>query len=202
MRPTIELPPGIRTDRFRDPYTVEWALGTEVPVGDTLVPSVVYLTADVPSHSERPALTVRYEVIGGIVRSTDFTFWTERPMQAVRRRDIEWAAEHFDDLRTEALTACTLRRGPNGSWAMPSDRNQVRSEVRNMPRPSNRSLKDPTFLAQIGEVYNANPTGGLEAVADAFEVSRSMAQRYVSAAREAKEITQDRRRNRSSTKEN
>jgi hypothetical protein len=200
MRPNIELPPGLRTERFRDPFTVQWAMGTEVPIGDSLVPSVIYLTADVPLKSERPAFTVRYEVIGGILRSTDFTFWTERPSQVVRRRDIEWAAEHFDDLRTEALTACTLRRGPDGSWEMPSDRNEVRGAVRNLPRPSNRSLKDSAFLDRIAEVYNANPTGGSEAVADAFEVSRAMAQRYVKAAREAR-LVPDRRRNRSSVKE-
>ncbi len=195
MRPNIARPPGIATSRFRDPFTVQWSLGSEVPVGENLVPAVIYLTADVPTHSERPALTVRYEVVGGVVRCTDFGFWTERPEQSVRRRDVEWAAEHFDDLRTEALTACTMKRGPNGSWEMPSDRNEVRGDVRNMPRPSNRSLKDSTFVAKIADVYNDNPVGGTEAVADSFGVSRSMAQRYVKAARDAG-LVEDRRRNR------
>jgi hypothetical protein len=194
----VDMPGGIKTERFRDPFTVYWSLGSEVPVGDHLVPSVVVLRADVPPHSERPGLVVTYEVIGGTVRCVGFSFWTERPEQSVRRRDIEWAAEHFDDLRTEALTACTMKPGRDGSWVMPGDRNEVRGAVRNLPRPANRSLKDSTFLARIADVYNANPVGGTEAVGDAFEVSRSMAQRYVKAARDAG-LVEDRRRNRSTT---
>ena len=195
MRPTIQLPSGIPVSRFRDPFTVQWAQGSAVIVGENLVPSVVYLTADVPPQSERPALTVKYEVVGGVVRCTDFAFWTERPEQSVRIRDLEWVMRSWDKLRTEALSACMLNPGPNSSWVMPGNRDL--GAAKRLPKPprSNRSLRDPLFVAKIAAVYNDNPVGGTEAVADSFEVSRSMAQRYVKAARDAG-LIEDRRRNR------
>jgi len=204
MRPNIQLPGPIPASRFRDPFTVQWAAGSEVPVGDNLVPSVIFLTGDVPPHSDRPAFTARYEVIGGVVRCTDFGFWSERPEQSVRLREVEWVRLQWDHLREEALSACMLEPGPDGSWVMPADRQKMRTRARALQKPprSNRSLKDPLHLAKVAKVYKDHPTKGTEAVMEAFGVSRSMAQRYVKAAREASPpLVEDRRRNRLSVKE-
>jgi hypothetical protein len=202
VRPTIQLPGPIRQERFRYPFTVQWAAGSEVPVGENLVPEVVYLTADAPPHSDRPAVTVRYQVIGGVVRCTGFDFWTERPEQSVRMRDMEWVVNHWDQIRAEALSACMLEPDGSGGWIMPADRERMRRKARSLPKPprSNRSLSDPAFIKRVASTYNDNPTGGVEAVMDAFDIGRAMAQRYVKAAREAG-LVEDRRRNRTSAKE-
>jgi hypothetical protein len=160
-----------------------------------VVPSPTYITREGPAQGEEPGVLVRFDVIGGVVRCTEFQLWTERPDQHVTRKAIEFLAGHLDHMRTLALAYSAGRRAEDG-FAVGEPHDMVKA-VTNLPRPRNHSLNDRSFIERVAETYNANRVGGAEAVADAFGVARSSAQRYIKAARDAG-LVEDRRRNRTS----
>lgn len=88
------------------------------------------------------------------------------------------------------------------TYALLKDASSIRTQVRNMSRTTNRSLRDPGFLKQVAAVYSTNPTGGIEAIRNAFDsttggpIHESTAKKYIQAARDARGLIEDRRRKR------
>lgn len=226
MRPTIDLPPGKHVTIGNAPgWQVMFSIGfhgteTSALIGDKYVSTPIYVLATPPGELSRmPGAMWRFDVVGGVIRCSDFQVWTERPEQFIRLTDMEDAIGGWDNVRTLAIAAATWVPAPDGyvpgdldsvrAYAVMADNGEVYvlpkgdslvGEARRMPRATSRSLKDGSFLRQVADVYNTDSTGGLAAVADAFGVHNSTAKKYVKAARDAG-LIEDRRRNRSSVKE-
>lgn len=164
-------------------------LKAPVRVGDRLIPSQVEV--DFPGTPEQPMLHMFIEVIDAVPQCTEITLEAREGGAAVRLRDLQnipletwietfvgiFAAQVVgEDEKTGEVTAIERR-----------DDDALRGGVKAVAtaRAGSRRAMTADRKQRVAHIYNDQPSGGLEAVAVEFGVSRSTAARYVKAARDA-----------------
>jgi len=163
-----------------------------VVVGDRLVPPVIEV--DFPGADGQPSLYMLIEMIDGVPRCTEITFKRTEDGREIRDKDIRAIskAEGLDAWIETFVTLCSGELVPSEKAGQVtavyrSDPNTVRTgmrAIRDVRKGSRRPLT-PDRKQRVADVYNAQESGGIEAVEAAFSVSRSTAVRYIRAAREA-----------------
>lgn len=156
-------------------------------VGDRLVPSPIEV--DFPGGDGQPSLFGVIEVIDGVPRWTELTLRRTEGGREIRERDLR--AIELDNW-LEAFVASMsgqIRQRDDGviEAVYRSNEASVREgmkAIRNIRKGSRRPMTADR-LSRVAEAYNAQETGGIEAVEVAFTVSRSTAIRYINAARDA-----------------
>ncbi len=153
-------------------------------VGDRIVPSPIEV--DLPGVDGQPQYNMRIEVLDGVPRCTEVAIKRIEGGREVRQKDLR-AVELESLVETFVAVCCFEPIGEAGVGISVSTEEGVRAgmrTIREIRKGSRRPLTGER-KRRIADVYNAQETGGIEAVERAFTVSRSTAARYIKAAREA-----------------
>ena len=159
-------------------------------VGDRLVPTPIEV--DLPGADGQPALFMRIEVIEGVPRCTEVTVRSTDGGREVRSKDLRAILEEGLDSWVEVFVSLcsaeiTERTGEHLAAVHRSGEEAVRKGMRTIRdvRKGSRRPMTGERRQRVADVYNAQESGGIEAVEAAFAVSRSTAVRYIRAARDA-----------------
>ena len=179
----------IRGGRIRIPMSKS---GTDMwtQVGDRQVPVALELQL---READAPAIDVMIEIINHVPRVTSLNVWRYGDGREVRKRDLDLDLEGLVE-QAVAIVSTPLeddgdavRRMPSALGGAPQDVELIRhgvNAVRNARKRSQRVMT-PERMKRVAEVYQAQETGGLDAVAAAFNVHRTTAYRWITKAREA-----------------
>lgn len=159
-------------------------------VGDRFVPSPIEV--DFPGADGEPSLYMLIEVVDGVPRCTEVTFRRTEGGREVRDKDLRAIPkdEGLDSWIETFVAVCSgeiVERGPHGGSAVYGGEARVRAGMKTIrdARKGSRRPMTAQRLERVADTYNAQETGGIEAVAAAFGVSRATAVRYIRAARDA-----------------
>ena len=159
------------------------------PVGDRLVPPVIEVELD--GVDGQPALSMLVEVIDKVPRCTEISIKRSPNGREVREKDLRavdlelWVETFVSWCSTELIEQDFATGEWSGTW--PNNEDSLRrgiNTIRDVRKGSRRRMT-PARLQRVAVAYNAQTTGGIEAVQLAFGVSRSTAIRYVRYARAA-----------------
>ena len=158
-------------------------------VGDRRVPIALELQL---REVDAPAVDITIEVISHVPRVTGLHIWQYGDGREVRKRDLNLDLESLVEqaiavVSTPIADDSAVSRFPGALGGDARDVALIREgvgAVRNARKRSQRVMT-PARMRQIAEIYAANETGGLEAVADAFGVHRTTAYRWLTKVREA-----------------
>lgn len=159
-----------------------------VVVGDRYVPPLIEV--DFVGTDGNPSLFMVIEVVDGVPRCTELTFKRVEGGRAIRPLDL--SAVQLDDWIAEIVSMCAGELRPHEEEGVThavfgSGEDHIRAGMKtiNDIRKGSRRPLTADRKKRVAEVYNAQETGGIEAVVAAFGVSRSTAVRYIRAARES-----------------
>lgn len=170
---------------------VGWADGNGemIRVGDRLVHQQIKVTF--PGAGGQPRLEAVIDSQTGVPRVTDLTVTSVEDGREVRSTDLR--SIEVESLLEAIVPLFTLEGewGEDGSFSgvesiadsQSDEFRRSRSALREVRRASRRKVT-PELLAQVAEVYRANPDRPAEAVEMAFATSTRTAFRYISMARE------------------
>ncbi|NYI41506.1 hypothetical protein [Demequina lutea] len=155
-----------------------------VIVGDRAVPPL--LEVEFQGVDGQPAFEGRIEVISGVPRWTDVRVYRVPDGREVKQKDLR--AIRLDDWLESFITVMSFKvtERNGGKWAAVSSDTDV--DIREGMRSISRSRRGErrritgVLKARIAEIYEAHDSGGIEAVATAFNVSKSTAIRYINEA--------------------
>lgn len=156
-------------------------------VGDRLVPTQIEVL--LPGADGQPRLEMFIEVIDGVPRCTELLLKRTEAGREIRPRDLR-AIDLEDFVETfVAMVSAEIVEVKDGvaKSVVRAGEDFVRDgakAVRQSRKGSRRAMTDDR-RQRVADVYNAQESGGIEAVEVAFAVSRSTAIRYINAARDA-----------------
>lgn len=174
--------------------TVRFAVGTDATswhqVGDLRVPSPIELRL---REEEAPAVDATIAVIDHVPRLVSLHVWQYAGGREVRKRDLDLDLE---GLVAQAVSIVSLREDDAAVSRFPSavgpdaDVDVIRQGIRVVENARTRSQRrlTPDRMKRIAEIYLAQETGGLDAVAEAYNVHRTTAYRWVTKIRETTEL--------------
>lgn len=158
-------------------------------VGDRDVPSPLILELREP---DEPAIDLTIEVIAHVPRVVDLRITRAAGGREVRKKDLALDLEALVE-QTVALASGRrvdsegrLIRFP-GSFPADTREQEVRRGIRTVQHARARSQRQmtPDRMQKIAEIYLAQEVGGIEAVAEVYNVHRATAARWIAKAREA-----------------
>ena len=164
-------------------------------VGDRAIPNQMELVF--PGPGGQPQMEALVEVIDGVPRLTEWRLVRSPDGREIRQMDLRKV--NVDGLVEQITASCaapilghdpekdTVKLGLPG-WGGPGVRQESAKFVSRSRQGSRRPMTAER-KQRVADVYNAQETGGIEAVEIAFEVSRSTAKRYINAAKDAGLIT-------------
>lgn len=155
-------------------------------VGDRRVPSPIVLELREP---DAPALDMTIEVLNNVPRIVDLRFWRHGEGREVRKKDL---GVDIESLIEQAVALASARVGPDGVSRLPGALQpdarelEIKRGIRTVQNARTRSQRPmtPERLRRIAEVYQTQETGGIEAVAEVYNVHRATAARWIAKARE------------------
>lgn len=158
-------------------------------VGDRRVPAALELQL---RESDAPAVDITIEIVNHVPRVTALNIWRYGDGREVRKRDLDLDLESLVEQAVAIVSAPSDGDGrlPSAVGGDPVDVALIRegiNAVRNARKRSQRAMT-PERMKQIAEIYLAQETGGLDAVAEAFNVHRTTAYRWVTKVRETTDL--------------
>ena len=165
------------------------SLLNSTPVGDRLVPAQI--EAWFPGgESGQPSLHMLIEVVGGVPRCTELSLKKKDGGREIRPKDLRTIELETWIEAFVARVSSVIEDNEDGRISAsygPMDERELRKGMKQIAvaRRGSRRPMTAERRKRVAEIYNAQETGGIEAVELAFNVSRSTAVRYINAAREA-----------------
>lgn len=189
MRPEvvdwITIP--VRGGNVRFAVTKTWA-DMWHEVGDRLVPSPIVLELREPGA---PAVDLTIEVVNHVPRVTGLHFWRYGgDGREVRKKDLALDLEGLLE-QTVAIASARAGEGPAHHMPMGLPVEQREAEIQRgmrtvqQARGRSQRVMSREHLQKVAEIYRAQEVGGIEAVADVYNVHRATAARWIAKAREA-----------------
>jgi len=156
-------------------------------VGERQVPSPIVLQLREP---DKPMVDLTIEVISGVPRVTDLHISRIGGGREVRKKDLaldlEMLVEHTVAIASGRRTERRITRLPGG---FPEDEREqeIRRGIRTIQQARGRSQRQmtPDRMHKIAEIYLAQEVGGIDAVAEVYNVHRATAARWIAKARES-----------------
>lgn len=158
-------------------------------VGERDVPAVMILELREP---DKPAIDLTIEVIAHVPRVVDLRIARAAGGREVRKKDL---ALDLEALVEQTVAIASGRRADSDGRIIrfpeafpPEEREQeIRRGVRAVQQARGRSQRQmtPDRMRQVAEIYLAQEVGGIEAVAEVYNVHRATAARWIAKAREA-----------------
>lgn len=188
MRPEVidwhRIP--VRGGQIRIAFMKTWS-DTWREVGDRTVPALMVLELREP---DAPAIDLTIEVIDHVPRATDLHFLRLTDGREIRRKDLNL---NLDDLVEQTVAIASARAGDDGvsrfPGALPPESRlaEIRRGMATVQHARGRSQRVMTTdrLRKVSAIYSAQEAGGIEAVAEVYNVHRATAARWVAKARES-----------------
>lgn len=159
-------------------------------VGERLVPSPIVLQLREP---DKPMVDLTIEVISGVPRVTDLRITRVDGGREVRKKDLaldlEMLVENTVAIASGRRTDSRTTRLPGG---FPRDEREqeIRRGVRTIQQARGRSQRQmtPDRMGKIAEIYLAQEVGGIDAVAEVYNVHRATAARWIAKIRESTDL--------------
>lgn len=178
----------VRGGSLHYPLTGEWHA-----VGDREVPSPIILRL---RDEDSPVVDVTIAVVDHVPRIVDLHFTRQDNGREIRQKDLDIS---LADLVEQAAALASARvmstdsgGSPEVSWsprafAAEQRTAEIRRAMRTIQTSRRRSQRQmtPARLQHVADVYQAQESGGIEAVADAYNVHRATAARWIAQARAA-----------------
>lgn len=184
MRPDIVIP--VRGGRIcvELPQTIE---DMYQRVGDRLVLSPIQLQL---REKEAPAIDITIAVINHVPRVVGVNVSRHLDGREVRKKDLDL---DLDGLVEQAIALVSIPDDgqqhvlPRAFGGADADVTEIRAGIRAVANARKRSQRvmSTERLTRVAEIYLAQESGGLEAVAAAYNVHRATAARWIAKAREA-----------------
>lgn len=154
-------------------------------VGDRLVPSPIVLELREP---DAPAVDITIEVVNEVPRVVGLHFWRYGDGREIRKKDTDL---NLEDIVEQAVAIASAGSGEGGVSRLPgalppAERvAEIRRGMRTVQQARGRSQRQmsPDRLQKVADIYNAQEVGGIEAVAEVYNVHRTTAARWIAKAR-------------------
>lgn len=161
-------------------------------VGERMVPSPLVLHLHEP---EAPTIEMKIEVVNQVPRLVELHITRVPSGREIRKKDLNLNIEDLIE-QTVAIassrtvtTAGEMPRVAKSPAAFPPEEQiaEIRRGIRTVQNVRARSQRPMTDdrLRQVATLYQAQDSGGIEAVAAVYNVHRATAARWVAKAREA-----------------
>lgn len=168
-------------------------------VGDRSVPALLILELREP---DEPTIELTIEVINQVPRVVDLHISRHAGGREVRKKDL---ALDLEDLVEHAVAIASGRHAgstANGGrisrfpYSFPEDEREqeLRRGIRTVQEARGRSQRQmtPDRMQKIAEIYLAQEVGGIEAVAEVYNVHRATAARWIAKIRDTTDLIPNR----------
>jgi hypothetical protein len=139
------------------------------------------IEAHFPASGHHPSLYMRIEMVDGVPLCTEITLKMAEGGEPLRQKHLRaMKVELFVEYAALRCSATVVFQRESGGMAIARPSPEAKRAVRTFKRSMTSALKQ-----QVAQVYGEAEVGGIDAVMDAFGVSRTSAVRYINAARDA-----------------